>query len=43
MQEALDRMNLQVHRVGGLKILGAILTAALSTPLRGVVGAEEIL
>jgi hypothetical protein len=30
MQEVVDRMNLQIYRVGGLKILGAILTAALS-------------
>jgi hypothetical protein len=42
-QKALDQMNLQNHRVGWFKILGAILTAALSTPLRDGVGADQIL
>jgi hypothetical protein len=41
MQRSLDQMNLQIHRVGGFKILGAILTAALSTPRRGGVGADQ--
>jgi hypothetical protein len=39
MQEVVDR--LQIHRAGGLKILGAILTAALSIPLRGIVGCRS--
>ena len=43
MQKPLDQMNLPIHRVGGLKLVGEIPTAALSIPLRGIVGADQIL
>ena len=43
MQEVVDRMNLQIYRVGGLKILGATLPLRCPIPLRGIVGADQIL
>ena len=43
MRKAFDQMNRQIHRMGGLKMLGAILTAALSKLQRSGVGADQIL